>query len=257
MADDKKTDETKAQDDAAPRKSKKGLAMGGGIASLIAAAYIVAMVALPGETKAPPFGGPYITPLANGEVQVNLKGEQGRRYLVMTLKAEYEGYDEAYVAARVADPIYEAVMLDALIGIGRQKTREDLDDVVGEETFKAEILDVIEPILFPVHVGNAVRATKSDDVSGIGPGLSAERSTMRGGYKSHVLHVDGPKGKISLDDGPLIDMDGTETDLMVPDANGLHVYVDVSRSDPEFVGEVHTGTFGRIRKIHRGKFITQ
>jgi len=256
MAEDNKKD-AKASADAAPPKSRKGLVLGGGIAGLVAAAYIVAMVALPGDTKPPEFGGPYITPLSSGEVQVNLKGEQGRRYLVMTLKAEYEGYGEAYVARRVADPIYQAVMLDALIGIGRQKTREDLDDVVGEESFKAEIQEVIEPILFPVHVANPDSATQYDEDSGVGPGRSVERSTMRGGFKAHWLHVDRQKGKISLDDGKPIEIDGSEADLMVTNQNGLSVWVDLTHTEPDYVGDVHVGTFGRIRKIHRGKFITQ
>lgn len=258
MADDEKTEasEETAEEEQAP-KSKKGIVMGGGIVGLIAAAYIVSMVALPGASKPPPFDGPFITELSAGEVQVNLKGAEGRRYLVMSLKAEYEGYDEAYVAGRVVDPVYMAKLDHALISIGRQKTMEDVSDSVGEETFVEEVRVAVDPLLFPVHVGNPSSFLQGDGTSGLGPGRSAERSTMRGGYKAHAVHIDALKGTIALDDGPVVDFDHTEQDLMLSDASGLNVYVDTTEVDVEFVGDVNVGTFGRVRAIHFNKFITQ
>lgn len=257
MADEEKKEEEAGAGEEAPKKSKKPLFLGGGIVGLVAAAYIVSMVALPGESTPPPFDGPFIVQLTDGDVQVNLKGNNGSRYLVMSLRAEYFGYDETYVTTRVADAVYQANMVDALIGLGRQRTMADVEDAVGEETLKEEIREAVDPLLFPIHVGNAAEYLKPHAESGVGPGRSIERSTMRGGFQEHVISVNAIKGEIKLDEGELQTFDGTEDDFMLVNQNGLTVFVDLTGVPEDFVGELNVGTFGRVRKILNTKFLTQ
>jgi flagellar basal body-associated protein FliL len=239
-----------------PRK-RKGIFMGGGILALVAAAYIGSLVAMPGSSKSQPFDGPFLADLSSGDIQVNLRGDGGRRYLVMTLKAKYEGYSQAYVAERIADPVYQAELQDALIGLARQKTMEEVSHAVGEETLLVEIQEAIEPLLFPIHVGNEIGFAKPDGASGLRPGASSRSASMRGGFRAHFLHVDQTKSTISLDDGPPVSFDGSEDDLLVEDAKGLCVFVDVTGLEEGFVGDVHVGTFGRVLSILKGRFLTQ
>jgi len=241
-----------------PRKGKKkGLLLGGGTIGLIAAAYIVSMVALPVETKTPPFDGPFVTTLSQADIQVNLKGDGGRRYLVMSLQAKYLGYDELYLKQRVADPVYQADMIDALIGVSRQKSMEDVEDALGQESLKEEIREAVDPLLFPIHVGNALSFYKPHEESGIAAGRSIDHASMRGGFHAHVIKVDGLKDEISLDDGPVVDFDGSEADLLLENASGLTVYVDLTGMPEDWSGELNVGTFGTVKEIKFSKFITQ
>jgi len=240
-----------------PKRSKKGVFLGGGVLGLIAAAYGVSLVALPSKPRDIPFKGPWVTSLTAGEVQVNLKGESSKRYMVVSLRAEYDAYDDKYAEARVADPLYQAKLVDTLISLGRQKTREDLDDQIGEETFKEEVRLAVDPLVFPLHVGNAKNHTVVHEESGLRPGKSGDQATMRGGFHSHVLHVDQPRRTVSLDNGVPLSFSGSERDLLVENEHGLTVFVDVSQLKEGFVGDVSTGTFGRIREILLSKFLVQ
>lgn len=239
-------------------KKKKGLFLGGGIVGLVAAAYALSLAALPSAQKDMPFEGPFAVELTTaGEVQVNLKGDGAKRYMVMTLQAEYDAYDQAYAGQRVSDPLYQAKLRDVLIGLGRQKTKDDLDDQVGLETFKVQLRDAVDPLVFPLHIGNAEDHRRAHEASGLLPGRSADLTTMRGGFRGHVLHVDANKQTIALDEGSLTQFDGTEVDLLVESERGQVVYVDVSGLTPDFVGDVPVGTFGRVRSILFGKFLVQ
>ncbi|HED67082.1 MAG TPA: flagellar basal body-associated FliL family protein [Planctomycetes bacterium] len=257
MAEETKQEAEEAQEETEKKGSKKGLVLGGGIIGLIAAAYVVVMVAMPSPKVAPPFDGPFVIPLSAEDLQVNLRGDNGRRYLVMNLQATYMGYDETYVQARVADPVYQADLIDALIGVARQKTMSDVEDLVGQETFKEEIQEVVNPLLFPIHIGNETNHVKPDEESGIGPGLSIDDATMRGGFKAHAIHVDFPKAEISLDDGPKVSFDRTEDDLMLESDTGLTIFVDLTGLKDDFSGDVQVGVFGRITSIKFAKFLTQ
>lgn len=252
-----KPDEQPQDPEAKPKKSKKSLLLGGGILGLIAAAYGVSLVALPSKPKDMPFKGPWVTALTVGEVQVNLKGESSKRYMVVSLQAAYDAYDEKYAVDRVANPLYQAQLVDTLITLGRQKTREDLDDHIGQETFKEEVREAVDPLVFPLHVGNPNDHTVPDEVSGLLAGRSGEKATMRGGFHGHTLHLDQTRGTISLDQGVPLSFSGTETDLEVENEHGQTVYVNVSQLKEGFVGDVHAGTFGRIREILFSKFLVQ
>jgi flagellar basal body-associated protein FliL len=258
MAEEKdKQNEAAEGENARPRRGKKGIFLGGGIISLVAAAYAVFLVAIPSKPVDTPFKGPWVTTLTAGDVQVNLKGESSKRYMVVSLQAEYDAYDDKYAATRVADPLFGAKLLDTLISLGRQKTREQLDDHIGEETFKEEVRVAVDPLVFPLHVGNAKDHTVADEESGLIPGRSSVQATMRGGFNGHELRVDQTRRTIVLDNGVPISFSGTETDLLVENEHGLTVFVNVSQLQEDFVGSVRVGTFGHIREILFSKFLVQ
>lgn len=251
---DRRSDRAEAE---APARSRKGLFVGGGMLAVVATAWMLTQLAVPKAPGNLPFRGPFVVGLAQGEekVQVNLAG--GKSYLVMILKAEYEAYDEEYAQKRVLDPLYKAQEKDALINLARQKRKEDLDDPVDEEIFKQGLLVAVDPLLFPVHVGNAESPTDTDESSGLRPGHKSVEATMRGGFHAHALRVDAPRKTIALDDGPPVTFEGSETNLSVPSASGAYVLVDVTRLEPEFVGEVRVGTFGRLRNIYFDQLLVQ
>lgn len=258
MADDKKkenqaTDEGQKQS----RRGRKGLLLGGGVLGLVAAAYAVSLVAVPANSGRARFAGPFVITLSPEDVQVNLSGDGGKRFLVVTLQAEYDAYEELYATKRVADPLYQAKLKDALIRIGRQKTKQDLDNSVGEDVFKAEVRDAVGPLLFPIHIGNPQDAGAAHEESGLAPGRSMSKSTMREGFFGHAITLDARKGVIRLDEGPPVQYQGSETDLELVNEKGGLVYVDVSGVKEEFVGNVPVGTFGTIRGIYFGKLLVQ
>ena len=80
---------------------------------------------------------------------------------------------------------------------------------------------------------------------------------MRGGFHSHVLHVDQPRSTIALGNGVPISFSATDRDLLVENEHGLTVYVNVSQLKEGFFGDVPVGTFGRIREILFDKFLVQ
>ncbi len=241
---------------AAPKKSRKSLLLGGGVLGLIAAGWAVSLVAMPGRSRERMFSGPFVVTLSPDEVQVNLLGEGGKRFLVMTLQAEFDAYEEAYATSRVGDTLYQAKLKDALIRVGRQKTKAELDDAVGEDVFKEEVREAIDPLLFPLHF-HAEDVNGADEASGLRPGRSIERSSLRGGYWAHTIELDEEGKKARLDEGPETTFAGDEQDLVLENEHHETVYVDVSQLEPGFEGRVQVGTFGRIRKIYFGKLLVQ
>lgn len=254
---DKKNEKPEQGEAEAPKKSKKGLFLGGGMLGLIAAGWAVSLVATPSVKEERLFAGPFVISLSPEDVQVNLSGDGGKRFLVMTLKAEIDAYEEGYAAQRIADPLYDARLKDALIRVGRQKTKDDLADTVGEELFKEEVCEAIDPILFPIHVGNPLDWNGRHEKSGLGPGRSIEDSTLRSGFFAHELHLDAAERKIRLDEGPETTFEGGEEDLELFNEHGDVLFVDVSHVVPEFKGKVNAGVFGRIRNVYFGKLLVQ
>ncbi len=254
---DKEVKKSEAKGDDEPKKSKKGLFLGGGIVGLVGVAYALSFMAVPKQAVDVPIKGPFVIDLTQERVQVNLAKTGGKRFMVMTLKAEYVAYDEAYAAMRVADPVYQANEKHMLIHVGRQKTIEDLEDPIGSEMFMQELREVIDPLLFPVHVGNKLATHEPHEASGLLPGASETNGTLRSGFYDHTITMDGPGQTLQLDDGKPVKFQGDESDLLLENEAGDTVHVDVRRHDPEFQGEVNVGTFGRIRRILHGDFIFQ
>lgn len=276
MADKKDSTQVdkKTGEEAAPAKNKKPLVFGGGAVALIALAYIVSTMAVPKkEHKAPTLAGPFVAKLSKTDLQVNLSGESSKRYLVMALNAEYFAYDEAYVRGRLGiagpaagghdsgvpteDPLYIAMLKDALLKLAATKTRDEVTNPSLMDGFLEEIRTVVNPILFPVHVGDSHSAVTADTHSGLRTGESVMEATMRGFLHEHALAFDGAKRSIALDDGPKVTFDGTERDLKLTNRAGQCVFVDVTDYKTEFSGEVPIGVPGRVRRIYRDSFLVQ
>jgi flagellar basal body-associated protein FliL len=216
--------------------------------------------------------GPFVAQLSKENLQVNLAGENGKRYLVLGLNAEYFAYAESYVAARLgggaaasgghgdaaqADPLYTAMLKDTLIRVAGRKTREQVEDPVQMEAFLMEVRAAVEPLLFPVCIGDSSSPQVADTLSGLLAGESVMESTFRGFLHEHALRVDGAHKTMRLDDGPETSFRGEERDLRVAASDGTTVFVNVVRLDPSFSGDVPIGVAGRVRRIYRQQVLVQ
>jgi len=261
MADEEREPEDEAAEDASGEshgKRRTGLVMGGGALALIATAGIAALLAVPSKPVQKSFAGPFVMSLSQEpQLQVNLAGQGNKRFLVMILKVEFDAYDQAYGQGRIADPLYSARLQDRLLSIASQKTSDEVLDRATQELFLREIEQAVEPLLFPIHVGETAHHTQRDEKSGLRPGASAARSTMRSPLHSRSLHVDAPARTLRLGDGAEVRFEGTEEDLELVDADGKTVHVDVTGLKPEFQGSVPVGVQGRLRDVYKVKFIVQ
>jgi len=259
MAEDKQKNDDAADAAGDGKKGKQGLFLGGGIVGLIACAYALFLVAVPQAPGEMPLEGPFVVALSQSapNVQANLKGDGGKRFVSMVVKAEYYAYDEAYATERTADPLYQAKERDAVLLLTRRKSREDLLEAVGVDVYKRELRDMLNPLLFPVHVGNATDPGGTHAQSGLAPGASIGGSTMRGGFHTHAVTLDAARGTAQLGQGPVVEFTGQEEDLQLENEFGRTVFVDVTGVKPDFVGTVPIGTFGRIEEILFDQFIIQ
>jgi flagellar basal body-associated protein FliL len=242
-----------------PRSKKKPLVIGGGSLSMIALGWALSLVALPSKhaEKTPEARGPILLDVSseNG-FQVNLSGFGGKNYLAMKVIAEVDALDPAAVTERAHDPLVQAKLSDAVLKTASRKTKADLDEV-GKDVFREELRVALEATLFTVQVGDESGEGGRHGVSGLGPGRSIERSTLRGAFEDHVLEVDAPAKTIRLDEGTELTFTGTETDLEVRSSKGDTVYVDVSGLEPDFQGEVHVGMLGSVRNLYFTAFLIQ
>jgi hypothetical protein len=267
----KDTAQAPTEQEAAPKKNKKALFVGGGGAAVIALAYTVSMMAVPHKAQHKShLQGPFVARLSKNEIQVNLAGESSKRYLVMALNAEYFAYDEGYVVGRLGsgsggahgdapteDPLYTAMLKDALLRLAATKTRDQVTDPMLIDAFMADVRTVVEPVLFPVYVGDSHAPSQPDSVSGLRSGESIMDSTHRGLLHEHALSVDAKKQTIAFDGGPVVGFEGGERDLLLKNKAGKTVYVDVTAVRPDFVGDVPIGVPGKLRRIYRDSFLVQ
>jgi len=263
-----KKDAAPAKEGEASRKDRKPIVLGGGAAVLVALAYALSVLAVPRKERLPQLEGPFVTRLSKNDLQVNLSGESSKRYLVMGLNAEYFAYDEGYVAGRLGaagaggeagqeDPLYAATLKDALLRLAATRTRDQVTDPVLIDAFLEDVRSVVDPILFPVTIGDSRSPTQADSRSGLRVGESITESTFRGHLHEHSLRVDAKALTIAFDGGDAVGFAGTERDLAVVNKAGERVYVDVSALDPEFEGEVPVGVPGKVRRIYRDSFLVQ
>jgi hypothetical protein len=204
-------------------------------------------VALPAKTGPVSLQGPFVAPLTADKIQVNLS--DSKSFLVVELNLIYEAVDEAYYAERSADPVYVAELTDVLVATASSKTREEISDKVHKPVFLEEVRKAVEPLLFPVHIGATERPLDRDEDSGLAPGLSNHQGTFRPLYGEHELHVDAGERTLRIDDGPVTSWDDEETDLLVSTTAGESLYVDVSRVQPGYRGELPIGVKGRARRV--------
>lgn len=270
-----KNDGTKspaAEADSGQAKKNKGLFLTLGLSFVLGT--MLAVLAIPGQAEhVPVLEGPFVALLSKESVQVNLAGENGKRYLVLGLNAEFFAYSEHYVATRLGtgaagsgdhggtaeapDPLYTAMLKDTLLRLAGRRTREQVEDPVQMEAFLMELRAAVEPLLFPLCIGDSSSPELPDTKSGLLVGESAMDSTYRGLLHEHALHVDAPRKVMRLDDGPEASFQGDERDLRVSASDGTTAYVNVSRLDPEFVGDVPLGVAGRVRRIYRQEVLVQ
>lgn len=241
-----KKDEKK-DDKAAPQGKGKLLAIGGGITAL-ALAFVAATFAVPAkESPLPTLAGPFVGPITPSKVQVNLN--DGRTYLVLQLNLLHDAYSPDYLTQRASDAVCQAEIRDALVTIASAKSRSDVTDKVNKPVFLEEVRHAIEPLVFPVHLGDATTPTAADSASKLAPGTSMSRSAFRGMHSEHSLRVDALKKLVSLDSGAEVRFKGDEQDLEVPCGDGTSLWLDVRELDPAFQGEVHVGVMGRTRRV--------
>jgi hypothetical protein len=277
MADPKKDDATKDETQSEPSAAKSGaksrmpMALGGGSVAAIALGWILSTMAVPKQHDAhrPHLEGPFVARLSKTDIQVNLSGEGSKRYLVMMLNAEYMAYDQGYVNGRlgiagagghdapVEDPLYTIQLKNALLTLAGTRTREQVTDPVQIEGFLEEARRVVEPVLFPVYVGDSRSPHHADSASGLRLGESMSESTMRGLLHEHAIEVDPIKKKLRFDGGVAVEYEGRENDLKLVNEDGDEVYVDVTELKPDFSGKIPVGVPGRLRKIYRESFLVQ
>ncbi len=259
----KPSEEQKAEGESAPApapRSRGRLWFGGAALILVALGWALSLVAVPRkhEPVTHALHGPILLGVSPPSgFQVNLAGGGGKNYLAMTVMAEVDAFDEARVTERAGDPLYQARVSDAVLKTASRKKKGDLDDAVDKEVFRQELRAALEEVLFPVHVGNAEEAGERHPESGLAPGASIDRATMRGPFFEHVLVVDAAQKTIQLDSGEVQRFQGGEDDLEVRDAKGGRVFVDVSRLGPGFRGEVPVGVMGVVRNVYFTAFLIQ
>jgi flagellar basal body-associated protein FliL len=188
--------------------------------------------------------------------QVNLSGFGGKNYLAMKIMAEVDALDPAGVTERAHDPLVQAKLSDAVLKTASRKTKADLDEV-GKDVFREELRAALDATLFTVQVGDDSGKGERHGSSGLGPGHSIERSTLRGLFLEHTLEVDAPSKTIRLDAGAALTFAGDETDLEVESSTGDTVFVDVSDLEADFQGEVHVGVLGSVRNLYFTAFLIQ
>ena len=249
MAEENENEEEKQDEtEEAPSGKSKILMLVGGAVAVPALAFVLALMAVPGEKVIPNFTSGFVGPLTEARIQVNL-GNEKERFFVSQYNVYYEAYEELYFLNRSVDPLYVAFLTDALIGLASSKTPDQVTENAYEPAFREEIKDVVDPLLFPVHIGHGVMPMDMDPESGLAPGQSCMLATFRGPFHEHVIRIDDDRHEIQLDAGPVVKYEGTERDLVLYSEDEETVYVDVTEVVDEFKGEVCTGVMGRVLQI--------
>lgn len=263
MADEENKDDPEAEDGApeegGEKKSKGNVKLLGGVIGLIGAGTMLAVIAMPKTTKAPSYVGPSMHVfLPDADMVGNPLDDNFSRYIKFKPSCSYMAYDIAYPESRRLDPHYETILKQAMQFTISQYRIDEVMAGANRDAFAAALKDVAEPILFPVHLGPTASPYDPDEESGLRLGDSQDRDgTFRGPFHDHVLKVNAPKKTIQLDDGPEVNFNGGEYDLLIEAEDGSKLYVDVINLDKEFEGEVNVGIMGRIRRMFTGDIIAQ
>ncbi|MFT5048660.1 MAG: flagellar basal body-associated protein FliL [Chlamydiales bacterium] len=239
------------------KKGKGPLMIVGAIFGLIAAGAAAASFAVPAKDSVRRFSGPYHHSLFEEKFNTNLRDNDQRRYLQTLLDCMYIAYDETYLAKRATDPLYDPILRDVVGRIISTKTLVETYQGAAREAFLLELRDALNPVLFPVHIGETTRPMARDSVSGLRPGISFGETNFRGGFHSHVLKVNSIEKTLQIDEGEVLTFDGDEEDLKLLTTSGDTLYVDVTEIELEFEGEVKVGVHGRIRQLFARELIAQ
>lgn len=259
---DDKTKDAKKDGQAEPTPKKKLGVLVGAVAFLVLGAGTAVMAVPKKPDPVPRLEGPFVARLSKEDLQVNLAGENGKRYLVLGLSAEYFAYDQAAVLNQLGveeskDLLFTTRLTDTMLQLAARKTREQVEDPVQMEAFLMEVRAAVEPLLFPVCVGDSNTPQARDTKSGLRVGESVMESSLRGLLHDHEIKLDGSRKTIQLDEGTKVKFTGNERDLRLTAPNGEFTFVDVTGVDPDFSGTVPVGVQGRLRRIYRGQVLVQ
>ena len=141
-----------------------------------------------------------------------------------------------------------------MITVGLTKNNTELASKPGQDLFKNELRDILDQLIFPLHIGAETPAEGRDEESGLAPGLSLETSSYARGIMNGVVYLDVPAGTIRLDEGEIVNFNDDDGDLELVNESGETLYVDVSTLNPEFVGEVAVGRHGTVKEIKWTEF---
>jgi hypothetical protein len=284
MADKKDTKDAKDAKDAkggkepaaevaaAPSKKKSVLVGAGSAIAVLALAFVASLMAVPKKEHVPHLEGPFVAKLSKDALQANLARAGGKRYVSMLVQAEYYAYSEAYVQGRLGggaaggehagagkgeDPLYLAMLRDALLTVAGTKTPEEITDTAMVDVFLEEVREAVDPVLFPVYVGEATTPYQPDPKSGLKVGEDSARSTLRGLLHEHALKVDASAQTIALDGGTAIPFTDHDRNLKVINQAGEYVFLDCTGFKPGFTGTVAVGVPGRVRRIFKDSLLVQ
>lgn len=249
MAEEEEEPKEVAEEEGAPKKSRKGLLFGGGAVAIVAAGAIAAMMAVPSVHEARRLAGPYSIALFENEFSCNIEEAGRTRYLKMNPQAAYFAYDATYMQDRGLDELYLPALHNTVFQIASRKTLDEIYGSVNESTFMEELRDALDPVLFPVHIGETQLPWDFDEVSGLRPGLSSDENTFRGEFDMHTLNVDAATQEMWIDDGPRTSFEAGDFDVRVISADGGVVFIDSSNLKEGFQGAVQIGVRGRIMRI--------
>ena len=233
-------------------KGRRSVKLLGGVAGLIATGSILALMAIPSKEAPVRMTGPMEFSFFGLEDEkklvANPRDDNFSRYINFEPSCLVFTYDPLYPAARRAEPGFSGSIQEAMRKV---VSRYELDQILSNlDEFAEELRRVAEPVLFPVCFGDAQTTYLPDSASGIMAGNSQDvRGTFRGDFHGHALVIDQGAGTLQLGDGPLAPFNGTETDLMIEDAQGRTLFVDVTGLEPDFNGPVPVGVKGRIRRM--------
>lgn len=236
---------------------RKPALLGGGALALVGLAYLVATLAVPTTREVRLFHGPFVAPLTQDKLTVNLRDEGNKRFLVMNLNVVFDAYEQDYVQRRALDPLYVAQLKNALLGLASRRSRTEVLGEASQPIFLEEVRDAVEELVFPVHVGRGASPFQADPESGLAAGRTIEASTFRGPFDLNQLKVDTGARTIAWGDGEPVPYEGHETNLELRSPDGQTLYVDVTGAVPGFEGEVPIGVLGRLRQVLWNEVLVQ
>lgn len=252
-----KADEVTASPAAAAKGGKGGFKLLAAIVVLIAAGAGIAVMAIPSKDPGvQAFHGPWSFKFFEERLSTNTLDDNFSRFFQFDPSCNYFAYEESYVPSRMADPDFLPALKEAMTNVVARFTLGKImvDNSSDEFALVAQLEHAVEPIVFPVHVGDSILPLSADPKSGLRPGDSLDRrGTFRGAFFENHLMVDAAAKTVRLGEGVEVTFAGGETDLEVRGSDGSRLYLDVTALKPGFEGKVRVGVKGRIRQIYLGQ----
>ena len=160
--------------------------------------------------------------------------------------------------AVAGENVFAGETLNQFMACGRSawiSVRDRVSELLREDN--AELRDMLNPILFPIHLGKTEFPLDIHEESGLRPGLSYARSTFRGKFHDHVLKIDAPAKTLQIDEDPVVTFTGVEEDFELTTQTGDSFFLDVTQVNPEFQGEIQIGVHGHLRQVFATEYIAQ